>query len=110
MKLPQMPMKNTLNHEEMPLDECSARDTFNNTEPMNTQQEYDALEESMSTVAPAISFSVYPTNGRRAKSLNPYLQRETPLSNPYSKSKNTGSRKVVDPYAINRKHKVVTNP
>ena len=96
-------------HDKMPLYDCSARDRCNNTEPMNTQQEYDALAECMSTVAPAISIS-YPTNGRHAKSSNPYLKREAPLSNPYSKSKNTRSRKVVNPYAINGKYKVVANP
>ena len=99
----------TLCHEEMPLHDCSPRDRCNNTEPMNTQQEYDALAECMSTVAPATSIS-YPTNGRHAKSSNTYLKREMPFSNPYSKSKNTGSRKVMNPYVINRNNKVVPNP
>ena len=76
---------------------------------MNTQQEYDALVECMSTVAPATSIS-YLTNGRHAKSSNPYLKREIPFSNSYSKSKKTGSRKVLNPYVINRNNKVVPNP
>eukprot|EP01083_Nonionella_stella_P273856 929248_1 len=39
----------TLDRDEPLLNGCFARDSCHNTEPMNTQQEYDALEESMST-------------------------------------------------------------
>ena len=42
----------TLDRKEMPLEEMSCH----NTEPMNTQQECDALEESMATADPVIPF------------------------------------------------------
>ena len=69
---------------------------------MNTQQEYDSLEESMSIIDPAIPFS-NPANGRNVNTSNLFLNTPTPISNPYSKSRTIGNGKVANPYASIRK-------
>ncbi len=59
--------------EEMPLNDSFTKDICCITKSMNAQQEYDAVEESMSIIDPAIPFSS-PVNGWHAKTSKTYLK------------------------------------
>jgi hypothetical protein len=97
----------TLEHEEeSPIDNCfTTIDLHFITEPMNTQQEFDAFEESISKMQ-----SLTPLHYSAVNGSNPYSKTNMPISNPYSKTPNMGNGKVANPYRSTNKRNTVKNP